>query len=65
MEDINETDLSKNALRRLATKACREKTEHELKDDTVGKSKLTALLNEDCSVKPYFSSKSLHEVRPR
>jgi hypothetical protein len=29
----------------------------------VGKSKLTALLNKDCSVKSYSSIKSLHEVR--
>ena len=63
LEDINETELSKNALKRLVSQACREKNEQDLKADMVGKSKLTALRQEDCNVKPYICSKSLQEVR--
>jgi hypothetical protein len=44
LEDIHETELSKNAMRRLVTRACGENNDQELKADIVGKSKLTALL---------------------
>ena len=63
LEDVNETGHSKTVLKKLVNAACLERNETDLKDDMVGKTKLTALANEDCKVKDYLSSKSMKDVR--
>ena len=43
--------------------ACLERNDKDLKEDMVGKSKMTALAKEDCKAKGYLSTKSMKDIR--
>ena len=63
IEDANTTVLSKMSYRKLVGNACRKKDEKEMKEGMVGMTKMEGLVEEDCNMKEYMKSKSLHVVR--
>ena len=61
IEDVNDTGMEKNMLKKILQRACEEKDEKELKEKMVNKT--AKLKNEDCRLKTYMKEKSLKQVR--
>ena len=61
MEDVNFSNITKNALKNLLEKVCQEKDERDLKDKMSNKTE--KLKEENCKLKEYMNVKSLADVR--